>query len=186
MTPVPSPAVEIRPFRNEDAAEVAAIFSYYVANTVISFETEPRSTDQWRDIARLLADSGWPFLIGIADGRVAGFAFVAPWRTKPAYRHTVESTVYLDPESIGRGYGRALMGGVLAGAAANGARQVVAVISDSGDPSSAKFHAALGFVTVGVLRDVGFKHGRWIDVALMQLSLTSAPELASCVPDNGL
>jgi phosphinothricin acetyltransferase len=167
----PADPFVVRPFQPADADRVAAIFGHYVETTVISFEMQPRTPDYWRVMAADLGAAGWPFLVGLVDGEVVGFAYVGPWRTKPAYARTVESTVYLAPGRTGRGWGRRLLTEVLAAAAAHGARQVIAVIADSGSAASIALHRALGFETVGVLRQVGFKHGRWVDVTLMQLGL---------------
>jgi len=98
---------------------------------------------------------------------------MSPWRTKPAYAHTVENSIYLDPDSAGRGYGRVLLETLLAAAGSAGARQVIAVIVDSGSPESMSLHRAVGFVEAGRLSQVGFKQDRWLDVVLMQTSLTS-------------
>lgn len=170
----PAGDLEIRPFRDGDADAVAAIFAHYVTTTVVSFEAEPRSPDTWRGIVADLTAAGWPFLVATAPSAanpVIGFGYVAPWRTKPAYSRTVEDTVYLAPGATGRGYGRRLLAAVLDAAASAGAWQVIAVIADAGDPSSQRLHERLGFWTVGVLREVGFKHGRWVDVTLMQRAL---------------
>ena len=98
---------------------------------------------------------------------------MAPWRVKRAYRQTVEDTIYLAPGRTGRGTGRVLLGALLEAARAADVRQVIAVVTDSGDPSSVRLHAAFGFVEVGRLRAVGFKHGRWLDTLLLQADLTS-------------
>ena len=101
-------------------------------------------------------------------GTVAGYAYASPWRPKPAYRHTVEDSVYLAPGRRGRGLGRLLLDGLLAGCAAAGAQQVIAVIADTGDPASLALHRACGFTDAGRLREVGGKHGRVIDTVLLQ------------------
>jgi phosphinothricin acetyltransferase len=158
----------------DDAAEISALFGHYVARTVATFEVEAPSPADWRDKIATLRGAGLPFLVARTDGRLAGFANVSPWRPKPAYRHTVEDTIYLSPEHIGCGYGRRLLARLLEAAESAGARQVIAVISDTGDPTSTRLHRAAGFEQVGILRQVGHKHGRWIDTALLQLDL-SAP-----------
>jgi phosphinothricin acetyltransferase len=99
---------------------------------------------------------------------------VASWRIKPAYRQTVEITIYLSPERTGRGIGRALLGALLDAARAAGARQVIAVVADGGDESSVRLHGALGFVEAGRLRAVGHKHRRWLDTPLLQADLTGS------------
>ena len=112
---------------------------------------------------------------GVAGGggSVCGFAYASPWRPKSAYRHTVEDTVYLSPGCTGRGIGSALLGTLLAGCAAAGARQVIAVIADTGSDASAALHRRFGFTQAGLLSGVGRKHGRWIDTLLMQKELES-------------
>ena len=114
-----------------------------------------------------------PFLVAEDGGDVCGFAYASPWRPKPAYRHTVEDTVYLSPGHTGRGIGSALLGGLLAECAAAGARQVIAVIADTGSDASAALHRRFGFTQAGRLSGVGRKHGRWIDTVLMQKELGS-------------
>jgi phosphinothricin acetyltransferase len=106
-----------------------------------------------------------------ADGTVCGYAYASPWRPKPAYRYTVEDTVYISPGRTGCGLGSALLGGLLDGCAAAGARQVIAVIADTGSDVSAALHRRFGFAEAGRLHGVGRKHGRWIDTVLMQREL---------------
>jgi L-amino acid N-acyltransferase YncA len=112
---------------------------------------------------------------GVAGGSgpVCGFAYASPWRPKSAYRHTVEDTVYLSPGCTGRGIGSALLGTLLAGCAAAGARQVIAVIADTGSDASAALHRRFGFTRAGLLSGVGRKHGLWVDTLLMQKELES-------------
>jgi phosphinothricin acetyltransferase len=104
-------------------------------------------------------------------GAVAGYAYASPWRPKPAYRHTVEDTVYISPGLTGRGLGRALLEALLAGCEQAGARQVIAVIADTGSDASSALHRRCGFTDAGRLAAVGRKHGRWIDTVLMQREL---------------
>jgi phosphinothricin acetyltransferase len=105
---------------------------------------------------------------------VAGYAYAAPWRAKPAYRHTVESTIYLAPDHTGRGLGRLLLRALQRHCALAGVEQMIAVIADSGNPASAGLHRACGFTEAGRLRNVGRKHGRVLDTLLMQHDLTLA------------
>jgi len=111
--------------------------------------------------------------VGGGGGFVCGFAYASPWRPKSAYRHTVEDTVYLSPGCTGRGIGSALLSTLLAGCAAAGARQVIAVIADTGSDASAALHRRFGFTQAGLLSGVGRKHGLWIDTLLMQKELES-------------
>ncbi len=155
-----------------DAEPVAAIFAHYVTTSVATFEEVPPSASDWRRRFEDLAERSLPFLVAAAEGAVCGFAYASPWRPKPAYRHTVEDTVYLSPGHLGRGIGSALLGPLLAGCAEAGARQVIAVIADTGSDASAALHRRFGFIQAGRLASVGHKHGRWIDTVLMQKDLT--------------
>jgi L-amino acid N-acyltransferase YncA len=165
----------IGPAGPADLGRVAEIFAHYVTHTVVTFETDPPTVADWRARLDALASLGLPFLVARAGGEVAGYAYAGPWRPKPAYRHTVEDTVYLAPGATGRGLGRRLLGELLAGCGQAGARQVVAVIADAGADSEASvaLHRAFGFAHAGRLTGVGHKHGRWIDTVLMQRDLTA-------------
>ena len=163
-----------------DAEPVAAIFAHYVATSVATFEEVAPTAADWRRRLGELAARNLPFLVAEAGdgvdgggGFVCGFAYASPWRPKPAYRHTVEDTVYLSPGCTGRGIGSALLGTLLAGCAAAGARQVIAVIADTGSDASAALHRRFGFTQAGLLSGVGRKHGLWIDTLLMQKELES-------------
>ena len=171
MVPAAQPVV--RAAVTADAEQVAAIFAHYVATSVATFEEVAPAAADWRQRLGDLTGRNLPFLVAEADGdgSVCGFAYASPWRPKPAYRHTVEDTVYLSPGHTGRGIGGALLGGLLARCAAAGARQVIAVIADTGSDASAALHRRFGFTQAGVLAGVGRKHGRWIDTVLMQKEL---------------
>ncbi len=162
----------IRPAIAADAEAVAAIFAHYVTTSVSTFEEIPPDAEHWR---QRLGHQGLPFLVVEAATEVCGFAYASPWRPKSAYRYTVEDTVYLSPAHTGRGLGRALLGELLADCAAAGARQVIAVIADTGSGASAALHRRLGFTEAGRLTGVGRKHGRWVDTVLMQRELTGDP-----------
>ena len=157
-----------------DLPAVAAIFAHYVERTVATFETDPPGIGAWRQRFADLTAAGWPFLVGAVGDQVISYGYVGPWRDKPAYRHTVEDSVYIQPGHTGRGHGRLLLSRLLPAAAAAGAAQVIAVIADSGNPAPVAVHRAVGFTHAGRLRAVGRKHGRWIDVNLLQRSLDSA------------
>ncbi len=176
--PVTRP-VQVRAATPADVPAIAAIFAPYVCNSVLTFETVPPTERQWLAKLAAVANAGHPFLVVTVDGAVVGYAYVTPWKMKPAYAQTVENSIYLSPEHAGRGHGGSLLAALLSETAAAGARQVIAVIADSGDPASMALHRAAGFTEVGRLRQVGFKHGRWLDTALMQCTLkptTSALE----------
>ncbi|MFI6735540.1 GNAT family N-acetyltransferase [Nonomuraea sp. NPDC050451] len=161
----------IRALVEADLPAVADIYAHYVIDGVATFDETPLGLDQWRAKADGIAGAGLPFLVAEVDGAVAGYAYVSQYRPKPAYRHTVEDTIYLAPGFTGRGLGKLLLGELIEKTGETSARQMIAVIADSGNPSSARLHKAFGFEEAGRLRAVGFKHGRWIDTVLLQLDL---------------
>jgi L-amino acid N-acyltransferase YncA len=163
--------LRVRPATAADLGTVAGILAFYVTSSVTTFEEDPPGVPQWRQRLGNLAERKLPFLVAEAGGTVAGYAYASPWRPKPAYRHTVEDSVYLAPGQRGRGLGRLLLESLLTGCADAGVRQVIAVIADSGDPASAALHRACGFADAGRLSQVGCKHGRWIDTVLLQREL---------------
>jgi L-amino acid N-acyltransferase YncA len=161
----------VRPAVPSDLEPVATICAHYVTATVATFEEVPPTSADWQRRLDDLARWNLPFLVAEENGTVCGYAYASPWRPKPAYRYTVEDTVYVSPAHTGRGLGRALLAALLAGCEQAGARQVIAVIADTGSDASAKLHRRLGFTPAGCLRQVGRKHGRWIDTLLMQREL---------------
>lgn len=165
-------ALTIAPATPADLETVTKIFAHYVTDTVTTFEEVPPTVDYWRQRLDDLSARGLPFLAAKIGGEVIGFAYANPWRPKPAYRHTVEDTIYLAPGWTGRGVGRALLEALLRGCEEAGVRQVVAVIADTGSDASAALHRRLGFTDAGRLTGVGHKHGRWIDTMLLQHTLT--------------
>jgi len=170
---VQSPDSVIRPAAPGDLDAVAAIFSHYVTGSVVTFEVTPPTVDEWRRTHSDLVARGLPFLVCEHAGQVAGYAYAAPWRAKPAYRHTVESTIYLAPDRTGRGLGRRLLRALQHRCALAGVEQMIAVIADTGDPASIGLHRACGFTDAGRLCNVGRKNGRVIDTLLMQHDLTA-------------
>lgn len=167
--------VAVRTAAPDDLAAVAEIFSHYVINTLITFEETPPTEAQWQRRLDNLTDHGLPFLVAEAGEEVIGYAYACPWRSKPAYRHTLENTVYLRPDWIGRGVGSKLLDALLSECTQASGRQVIAVIADTGDSASTALHRAFDFADVGRLKAVGYKHGHWIDTLLMQRDLTTTP-----------
>ncbi|MGH3885583.1 MAG: GNAT family N-acetyltransferase [Pseudonocardiaceae bacterium] len=163
---------EIRPATSADAVTIASIYAHYVTETVVTFDQTPPNVDQWRDHLGQLARDGWPVLVVASDEQVYGYAYVAPWRPRPAYRYTVENSIYVDSTHLGQGHGRRLLNKLLPAAAAAGARQVIAVIADTGAAAaSLALHRTAGFTPAGRLRRVGYKHHRWLDTVLLQRDL---------------
>ena len=167
----------VRPALEADLAAVAAIYREHVLNGSASFEIEPPDLAEMARRRAAILDAGLPYLVAEVEGAVAGYAYAGPYRPRPAYRFTVEDSVYLAPGMQGRGLGRALLGSLIALCREAGKRQMIAIIGDSANRASIGLHAALGFRHVGTLTDVGFKHGRWLDSVIMQLAL--APDVRS-------
>jgi len=168
-----STAPIIGPATPDDLPAVADIYAHYVTGSVATFDEVAPEVSEWRRRLAELTERGLPFLVAKVGDTVAGYAYAGPWRPKPAYRYTLEDSVYLAPGWTGRGLGRALLEALLPACEAAGARQVVAVIADTGSDASAALHSRLGFVHVGRLSGVGHKHGRWVDTVLMQRTLTT-------------
>ncbi|MGW4405372.1 N-acetyltransferase family protein [Nonomuraea sp. NPDC004702] len=169
----------IRDLTEADVPAVTAIYAHYVTGGVATFDETPPGAGEWRAKAAALTAAGLPFLIAEddggdgsgEDGAVIGYAYLSQYRPKPAYRHSLEVSIYLAPGATGRGLGRLLLSELIRRASATDARSLIAVIADGGDPASLRLHAAFGFQEAGRLSNVGFKHGRWIDTVLMQLDL---------------
>jgi L-amino acid N-acyltransferase YncA len=167
--------VIVRRAEAPDAPAVAEIYAHYVANSAATFdESAPGADEMAAKIAGITA-AGLPFLVAERDGAVSGFAYLARYHDRSAYRFTAQISVYVAAAARGGGLGRALMERLLADSAEAGVREVVAIIGVTGDPASIALHRAFGFEDAGLLRAVGFKHGRWYDTALMQLSLAPPP-----------
>lgn len=166
----------IRAANAGDAAALAAIYGHHCCHGFGTFEENAPTAD---DMAARLAGVqryGLPYLVAEVDGAVAGFAYAGPFRPRAAYRYTVEDSVYIAPEQIGRGVGKALLGKVIADCEALGLRQVMAVIGDSANEASIGLHRALGFEMKGTMPAVGHKFGRWLDIVFMQRSLNGGAE----------
>ncbi|WP_265521742.1 GNAT family N-acetyltransferase [Oerskovia flava] len=170
-----------------DAAQLAEIYAHYVRTSTATFDTEPVPARAWAEKIAAITGAGWPFLVAVDDAapddaapddaapvegqRILGYAYVGPWRTRPAYRFTVEDSIYLRPDATGRGVGRGLLSELLERARAAGAREVVAVVADGDSPGSVALHRRLGFQDAGRLERVGTKFDGWWGTTLLQLSL---------------
>jgi phosphinothricin acetyltransferase len=158
----------IRPSKAADVAAIAEIYGYHVLHGLASFELLAPSADE---IAKRRADvvgRNFPYLAAEVDGRVVGYAYASLYRARPAYRHTLEDSIYVHKDYQGRGIGKLLLGGLIDGCEKAGSRQLIAVIGDSDNHGSVRLHAACGFEHAGVLKAVGFKFGRWVDSVYMQ------------------
>ena len=160
--------------RDSSAADMRAIQAIYaeqVLHGLASFEEEPPSIAEMLMRRRAVLDLGLPYLSAELEGEVVGYSYATSYRPRPAYRGTIENSVYVADGLRGRGVGRALLTALIARCEAGPWRQMVAVIGNSGNSGSIALHESLGFRLVGTLEGVGFKHGRAVDTVLMQRSL---------------
>jgi L-amino acid N-acyltransferase YncA len=162
--------VVIRPAVTDDLEPIAEIYAHHVLTGVATFEVTPPDPDEWRRFDAA-TERELPFVTAALDGKVVGYGFCAPWKTRPAYRHTVEDSVYLAPSALGLGIGGKLLDTLLSGCAGAGVRQVIAVIVDSDGAASLALRRNRGFIDAGRLTAVGFRHGRWLDTLLLQRSI---------------
>jgi phosphinothricin acetyltransferase len=162
--------LRVRPATAADAAAIADIYDYYVANTVVTFEEAPvPATDMAARIAEVQG-IGLPWLVGELQGEVLGYCYATRWKARSAYRHSVETTIYLKNGAAGRGMGRVLYSAMLLILRAGGIHAVIGGIALP-NPASVALHEKLGFEQVARFRQVGLKHGSWVDVAYWQLIL---------------
>jgi L-amino acid N-acyltransferase YncA len=168
----------VRDSREDDMAQVVAIYAHHVLYGAASFEEEPPTLAEMTHRRADVLGRGLPYLVAEREGRVVGYSYATPYRTRPAYRFTIENSVYVENELGGAGIGRALLAALIARCETGEWRQMVAVIGDSHNAASIGLHAKLGFRPIGTLRAVGFKFGRWVDSVLMQREL-EAPAGAS-------
>jgi phosphinothricin acetyltransferase len=161
----------VRDAGEADMVAVRGIYAHYVLNSLVTFEEAPPALEEM--VARRLKSVGigMPYLVAEADGQIFGFAYAAPYHTRPAYRFTVEDSVYVADGMSGRGIGSALLGEVISRCERGPWRQMLAIVGDSANAASIALHRRFGFELVGTLRAVGFKFGRWVDTPLLQRAL---------------
>jgi len=175
-------SAEIRPATEADLPSVTRIYEHAVLHGTATFELIPPDLAEMTRRFKALADGGFPYLVAVLEDRVAGYAYAGPYRPRPAYRFTVENSVYLQPAIHRRGIGLQLMVRLIAECEARGYRQMIAVIGDSANAGSIGVHTRAGFGMIGTHPCVGLKFGRWLDTVMMQLALG---EGATTVPvDN--
>ena len=168
-------AVRIRSAAPGDLAAITAIYGAHVLGGVGTFDEFPPDNAEMAARMAVVAAAGLPWRVAEAGGEVIGYACARPYNPRSGYRYCCEDSVFVAPDDCGRGVGRRLLETLAADCSALGRTQMVAVIGDSGNLASIRLHAGLGFRHVGVLRELGFKHGRWLDVVLMQRALVAPP-----------
>jgi L-amino acid N-acyltransferase YncA len=176
-SPMTTPS--IRAAAAADIPAITRIYGHAVRHGTASFELEPPDEAEMARRQRALVEHGFPYLVAELNGDVAGYAYAGPYRPRPAYRFSVEDSVYVAAEAHRRGVGRALLARLIAESEARGFRQMIAVIGDSAQLPSIELHRAAGFRLIGAIESVGFKFDRWLDSVLMQRPLGAG---ASTVP----
>ena len=161
----------IRSSRDEDTAAITALYAHHVLHGTGTFETEaPGSTEMGSRRADVLA-KGLPYLVAEQDGKIVGFAYGNWFKPRPAYRYSVETSIYLAPDLQRQGLGRALLSELLARCERAGIRKLMAIVGDSGNAGSIGVHRSVGFTEVGTIAACGWKFGAWRDIVIMQMTL---------------
>jgi phosphinothricin acetyltransferase len=163
--------IAIRPATPADIPTITRIYAHAVCEGTASFELDPPDEAEMARRMASLLDGGFPYIAAESGGAVLGYAYAGPYRLRPAYRFTVEDSIYLAPEAQRRGIGRLLLSNLIRRSEACGHRQMIAVIGDSANTASIELHRAAGFAMVGTFADVGLKFGRWLDSVLMQRAI---------------
>jgi L-amino acid N-acyltransferase YncA len=161
-------ATIIRPCIETDVSALTVIYADAVIHGTASFELEPPSEGEMRRRRAALLEGGYPYLVAERGGIVVGYAYAGAYRTRPAYRLTVEDSVYVAQSAQGQGIGRTLLSALIKAAEARDFRLMIAVIGDKASSASIRLHEKAGFRPAGVLEPVGYKHGRWLATVLMQ------------------
>jgi L-amino acid N-acyltransferase YncA len=163
--------VTIRPVLPGDIGAITRIYADAVRDGTASFEIEPPDEAEMLRRQTALLNNGYPYFTVEIESVVAGYAYAGPYRTRPAYKWSVEDSVYVAPDMHRKGIGALLLRALVAASAQRGYRQMIAVIGDSAQIGSIALHERAGFSHIGTLRSVGFKHGKWLDTVLMQRAL---------------
>jgi phosphinothricin acetyltransferase len=161
----------VRDSRDADLPAIAAIYGHHVSHGFGSFEEVPPDVTELANRRREILAKGLPYLVAEGNGAVLGYAYASSYRTRSAYRFTVEDSIYVSPEAARRGIGRTLLSALIERCTALGYRQMIAVIGDIGNNGSIGLHQSLGFARAALLPTIGFKRGRWIDCVMMQRPL---------------
>lgn len=160
--------MHIRQALPEDATAIAAIYAHHVLHGTGTFEEVPPTPAEMRQRLSKVLERGWPWLVAEQTGVIAGYAYAAQFRDRPAYRFAGEDSIYVHPDHVGAGIGRALLDALMQASGQAGFQRMFAVIGDSGNLPSIRLHERAGFEHCGKLDQAGFKFGRYLDVVFMQ------------------
>jgi len=168
---MPPNSYVVRAAEEADFAAIARIYAHYVLHGTATFELDPPDRETLLQRRAEIVAQGLPYLVAESQGEVVGYGYASAYRPRPAYRFTIEDSIYVDAEHTGQGCGRALLGPLIEICTRGPWRQMVAVIGDSANARSVRLHEQFGFAHVGTLRAVGFKFEKWLDTVLMQKAL---------------
>lgn len=154
-----------------DMAEIEAIYSHHVLNTLVTMEEFPPSIEELNKRRLLSEEHGLPYIVAKKEEKLIGYCYALPFRPRSGYRFTVEDSIYIHPDYKGLGLGTFLLSELITQCRNKGCRQIVAAISHTSNPASIKLHSKLGFVNSGTLKAVGYKFNSWIDIVVMQKDL---------------
>ncbi|HHA1473262.1 TPA: N-acetyltransferase family protein [Enterobacter kobei] len=147
------------------------IYAHHVIHGTASFETKPPDTHEMLARLKKIGSQGLPWVVAVEEEKIIGYCYLTRYRERYAYRHTLEDSIYIHPDAQRQGVGKALLRHVIAWAETHGYRQMIAIVGDSNNQGSLKVHQQVGFTEIGTLKDIGFKHGRWLDTVLLQMKL---------------
>lgn len=193
LTPIPQatrpdPSSETRgslvigPCAESHMEAIQAIYAHYVATNLATFELEPPSVAQMLSRRADILQGGYPYLVAHRNAEVVGYAYGSAYRSRPAYRHTVEDSIYVAPGMRQSGIGSALLRELIRQCEQRGFRQMVGVVGNSANTGSLRVHEALGFARIGTLGSVGYKFGQWVDTVLMQRALGDGAASPGALP----
>ncbi|WP_448538408.1 N-acetyltransferase family protein [Sphingobium yanoikuyae] len=174
-------SVRVRSAKLDDAEAIATIYSHHVLHGTATYEMTPPTPQEMAVKIDSVLAKGWPFIVAAIDDQVIGYAYATQFRDRPAYAFACEDSIYIDADHVGRGIGRTLLNALIDAAEVVGFRTMVAVIGGA-EPASVALHLATGFQHAGTLKAMGWKMGRWLDSAYLQLPLGSG---AATPPNEG-
>lgn len=179
-------SLTIGPCAESHMEAIQAIYAHYVATNLATFELEPPSVAQMLSRRAEILQGGYPYLVAHRNAEVVGYAYGSAYRSRPAYRHTVEDSIYVAPGMRQSGIGSALLRELIRQCEQRGFRQMVGVVGNSANTGSLRVHEALGFARVGTLGCVGYKFGQWVDTVLMQRALGDGAASPGTLPVGSL
>ena len=163
--------IAIRTAEPHDIPAITKIYAVAVRHGTASFELQPPDEAEMMNRQKALLAKRCPYIVAERAGEIAGYAYVGPYRTRPAYDWCVEDSIYVAPDRHRQGIGRILLDRLIVESETRGFRQMIAVIGDTANTASVAVHAAAGFRMIGTFQSIGYKHGRWLDTVLMQRAL---------------